>query len=207
MYPQSLTTRSHQNHKEGLKQQLVSQFGHPRGPLGKCIGWLMAIKNRDRIHQVIDKLNIHTQDHILEVGYGPGVAISEAAKRATTGRIVGIDLSTEMYHQAKKRNRPHIHTGRVSLYQGTLQDLPQTLQAFDKALAINTSMFWQNPVADLQIIRERLKRGGHIAIALQPHWAKTEKDLKHEGQEMISQLEAAQFQNVSLTHLPMSSIP
>lgn len=39
-----------------FKQYVISQFGHPRGLLGRLVGNLMALKNQERVNWTIDLL-------------------------------------------------------------------------------------------------------------------------------------------------------
>ena len=79
------------------------------------------------------------QDHILEIGFGPGLAIRELARRATDGFVLGIDHSEVMVRQAAIRNRAAIEQGRVNLRFGSAMDLGDFSEMFDKALMSTTS--------------------------------------------------------------------
>ncbi|HKF86114.1 MAG TPA: methyltransferase domain-containing protein, partial [Candidatus Limnocylindrales bacterium] len=46
--------------------------------------------------------------------------------------------------------------------------LPVFDEPFDKILAVNSLMFWDDPVARLKELRGLLRAGGRIAIAFQP---------------------------------------
>ena len=77
----------------GLKQILNKQFGKPDGNLGRFIGWLMSIKNRDRAKWTIEMLYFKPTDYILEIGYGSGSTFKVVADQLTSGCIAGIDHS------------------------------------------------------------------------------------------------------------------
>jgi hypothetical protein len=53
----------------------MRMFGHPKGVLGRLGGMIIARMNRDAAEQVIELLDVQSDDKILEVGFGPGVAI------------------------------------------------------------------------------------------------------------------------------------
>jgi hypothetical protein len=59
-----------------------SQFHRPAGLLGRVVGWIMANRrsNIQRSCWTIDPLNLHGGDHVLEIGFGPGLGIEQAAR-------------------------------------------------------------------------------------------------------------------------------
>src|SRR5262249_17263069 len=106
--------------------------------------------------------------NILEIGFGPGIAIREAARRATRGRVVGIDRSPEMVRQATRRNAAAVREGRVELHQAAVDGLPSFESAFDKVLVVNSLGFWPCPVDHLNEICSLMRDAGIIAIVSQP---------------------------------------
>ena len=62
---------------------VVSQFGHPRGAAGRVVGWVMAHRrsNRQRNSWVVSLLDVQPTDRVLEIGFGPGLAIAELSRR------------------------------------------------------------------------------------------------------------------------------
>jgi SAM-dependent methyltransferase len=65
----------------------------------------LRLSNRNRNQWAVALLEVQPQDHILEIGFGPGLAIRELARRATDGFVLGIDYSAVMVRQAAARNR------------------------------------------------------------------------------------------------------
>ena len=76
-------------------RRVVDQFHRPRGFSGRLAGWVMANRssNRRRNAWVITLLDVAPTDRVLEIGFGPGIAIREAAARATEGLVCGVDHS------------------------------------------------------------------------------------------------------------------
>ena len=64
-----------------LRNLPMRMFGHPKGVLGRLGGMIMARVNRDAAEQVIELLEVQPDDKILEVGFGPGVAIQLLLQR------------------------------------------------------------------------------------------------------------------------------
>jgi ubiquinone/menaquinone biosynthesis C-methylase UbiE len=91
---------------------------------------------------VIDLLAIQPHDHVLEVGFGPGVSVALLAQAASAGSVAGVGASTEMVAQATARNAQAMKSGRVDVRHGTVECLPFADETFDKALAINSMQVW-----------------------------------------------------------------
>src|SRR5579875_3191486 len=91
---------------------LFAQFARPSGPLGRVAGWMMARTDADD-RWIVDLLDVQPDDRVLEIGFGPGVAIALLAARATAGIVVGVDPSDVMAQQAARRNRAAVRAGRV----------------------------------------------------------------------------------------------
>lgn len=156
--------------KQRAISSLVRQAGHPRGIAGRVVGWLFAHRgsNRQRNIWVVSLLNVRPTDRVLEIGFGPGIAIAELARRATRGRVYGIDHSEVMVRQASRRNAAAIRANRVHLVQAPVDKLPNFDDAFDAILAVNSVGFWPDPAERLRELRGLLRPGGRIALASQP---------------------------------------
>jgi ubiquinone/menaquinone biosynthesis C-methylase UbiE len=185
---------------------LDATFGHPRGPLGRLGGVIMARSTRQRNAWTVSLLDIRQDDHILEVGCGPGALIQALAARATEGLVVGVDLSPTMLQQAERRNARAIHEGRVRLQVGSATALPFEDASFDKALSANSVPFWPDQEAGVKEMWRVLKPGGAIAIILQPIWARTESEVKQIGAGLLALLATVGFQQVRLEFKPMKPI-
>jgi ubiquinone/menaquinone biosynthesis C-methylase UbiE len=175
-----------------------SQFAHPEGWLGRLVGMILALKNRERNAWTISMLDIQPDDQVLEIGFGPGQAIQEVAKLTPNGFVAGIDLSDTMVAQASKRNAAAIRSRRVLLQQGAESPLPFENNKFNKVFAVNSMQFWSNPIAGLQEVRRVLKPGGRVVLTIQPMWAKTEEDVQMVSEKLVFQLKQVGFKHVCL---------
>jgi SAM-dependent methyltransferase len=130
----------------------------------------MALRpsNRKRNTWAVSLMDVQPSDRVLEIGFGPGIAISEIARRATRGQVVGIDRSAVMRAQAARRNAAAIRAGRVSLSVASIDDSPAFDLPFDKILAVNNMGFWSEPALRLKELAGLLRGGGLIAIVSQP---------------------------------------
>src|SRR5688572_7104460 len=124
--------------------------------------------NRQRNLWVVSLLDVRPTDRVLEIGFGPGLAIAELARHITRGRVFGIDHSAVMVRQASKRNAAAIHAERVHLVHASVDRLPRFDEPLDAILAVNSIGFWPNPIRQLNELRGLLRPGGRIALASQP---------------------------------------
>jgi ubiquinone/menaquinone biosynthesis C-methylase UbiE len=166
----------------------------------------MARSTRKRNEWTVSLLDIQHDDHILEVGFGPGALIQALAARATEGFIAGVDMSPIMLRQASRRNVQAIRKGRVQLQLGSALALPFEDASFDHALSANSLPFWPDQAAGVKELQRALKPGGMIAIILQPVWARTESEVKQIGTGLVELLSTVGFQQARLEFKPMKPI-
>lgn len=172
-------------------------FGLPRGFLGALAGWIMGRTGINHNKWAVSKLNVRPDDRILEIGFGPGVAIHLLAEQVTRGFVAGIDPSPVMIRQAGKRNVAAIKAGRVELRQGTVSALPYDDRSFDKVLSVNNIMMWPDLHENLREVYRVMRPCGVIVIALHPRWAKTTDDVRDMGREIVEHVIAAGFVGAS----------
>jgi ubiquinone/menaquinone biosynthesis C-methylase UbiE len=127
----------------------------------------MIHDNRDANYWTVGLLDIKPTDHVLEIGFGPGLAIQKVAAIVSKGLVAGVDSSETMLKLAQKRNAAGIAAGRVELKKGDISSLPCSSDSFDKALAVNVIYFLANPVANLQELYRVTKLGGRVALFLE----------------------------------------
>lgn len=144
---------------------LLEHFKKPEGVIGDFVGLHMEQEYGDLNHWAIEMLHVGKEDKILEIGFGTGLAIESLAKQALKGIVVGIDYSETMLHRAKKRNAQAIHEGRVDLRNACISELPDFDIIFDKILAVNSMMYWEQPVDALKHLKSMLNPDGMIVIS------------------------------------------
>lgn len=192
--------------KEHLLAAVVSQFHRPRGLGGRLAGWEMTLRpsNRRRNRWAVALLEVQPHDCVLEVGFGPGLAIRELARRVTDGLVMGIDHSEVMVRQATWRNRGAVRQGRVALRLGSAADLGEFSDTFDKVLSVNNFGMWPDPAARLKELLGAMRPGGRAAIVSQPRSpGATTATTDRIGRETAERLEEAGFTNVRRETLPL----
>ena len=155
--------------------------------------------NRRRNAWAVSLLDVRRNDRVLEIGFGPGLAIRELARLAAEGCVCGIDHSELMLRRAKRLNAEGLRRGVVDLRLAPVEDLPNFDEPFDKILAVNAMVFWREPVSRLEELRRLLRSGGLIAVAHQPRGpGVSDGDSASKGREMEAALSQAGFSEVRL---------
>ena len=115
---------------------------------------------------MVSLLDVRPEDRVLEVGFGPGIALGELAARAARGRVYGVDHSAVMVERAGRRTRAA--ADRIELVHTSVDRLPPFGEPLDAVLAVNNAGFWPDPPARLRELRGLLRPGGRIALASRP---------------------------------------
>lgn len=183
----------------GLWHKLALQFRQPAGFLGRFAGFFFRV-NLEGIDWTISRLELHTADHVLEIGFGSGYGIQQAARLVTQGRVAGLDFSHTMLQQAFKRNAGTITSGKVDLRLGDASALPYPDNTFNKVFATNVVYFWEDPARTLREIRRVMKPGGRLALYVISKedlgkFKVTQTGVYHlyDGEELVSMLMQAEF--------------
>ena len=178
--------------KQRMIRYLVRQAHRPQGIVGWAVGWAFAHRpsNRRRNLWAVSLLDVQPTDRVLEVGFGPGVAIAEFAARAIRGHVFGIDHSQAMVRRAARRSAAAVRAGRVRLTLASVDRLPSFGDPLDAILAVNSVGFWPDPVERLRELRRLLRPAGRIAIVSQPRSPGATRDTTaraaHELQDMLT---------------------
>jgi hypothetical protein len=71
-----------------LGAHVRAQFGLPHGFWGPLVGWIMAVRssNRRRIVWAVSLLDVQRRDRVLEIGFGPGIAIEKTVSHIPRNR-------------------------------------------------------------------------------------------------------------------------
>jgi ubiquinone/menaquinone biosynthesis C-methylase UbiE len=155
----------------------------------------------------VDLLDPAPADRVLELGFGPGIALQAVARRVPRGRVVGVDHSEAMLRAARRRNARAVAEGRVELHVGRFEDLPDLGAPFDRIFAVNALMFTDDPDAVLRALRERLRPGGRLALTFQSRRpGATSADSLRGGEETAAQLRGCGFEDVRVEVLPLAPV-
>jgi ubiquinone/menaquinone biosynthesis C-methylase UbiE len=140
-------------------KHIARQFRKPTGFGGEISTLAMNCLNQKLYNAVVENIDVHETDVILEIGFGNGYLIRRLSKRCFQ-KLYGIDISSDMLNVATRKNRTRIEEGRIELKLANVQNLPFDDSSIDKAYTINTVYFWDDLHHGFSEIRRILKPDG-----------------------------------------------
>lgn len=189
-----------------LKKYIGSQFGNPRGFIGKVCCFIMNTINKAMYLTIISAVKADCKSKILEIGYGNGYLIQLLYKK-TGATIYGIDSSSDMLEIAGKRNRKVIAKKKIHLSVGDCCNLKFQDKMFDIVTSVNTIYFWSDPVIGLSEIYRTLKENGvFYNVVYSKEWLQTLSYTKYgfhffEKRDYIELGKKAGFSQVSIKEI------
>lgn len=106
---------------------------------------------------------VRAGDAVLDVGCGTGSSTREAAQAAAPGPVLGVDLSSLMLEEARRRAAAAGITN-VAFEQADAQVHPFPGESFDVAISSFGAMFFADPVAAFANVHRALRPGGRLAM-------------------------------------------
>ena len=129
----------------------------------------MARGNADLSRWVVQQASAHHGDvvrRVVELGPGPGVGLEALLAQFPDAQVWGVDLSSVMLSQSRKRNQSAVTAGRLTLLEGGASALTAGAPA-DIVMANHVLYFWQDPAAEMAQIRGSMRNGGLLALGYQ----------------------------------------
>ncbi|MEV0122147.1 class I SAM-dependent methyltransferase [Streptomyces sp. NPDC050703] len=128
-------------------------------------------RNQDRWNAVnegfdeplLDAAGIAGDYRVLDLGCGSGQTTRLAARRASAGHALGVDLSGPMLAEARARAEAEGVTN-AAFAQGDTQVHPFEEASFDAAVSRYGVMFFADPVAAFGNVLRALRPGGRLAF-------------------------------------------
>lgn len=113
-------------------------------------------------------------DRVLDIGCGNGLTTRYAARRATAGSALGVDLSSRMLEQARRRAAEEGVANAVFVHVDA-QIHAFDPGSFDVAISRTGAMFFGDPVAAFTNIARALRPGGRLTLLVwqrmaRNHW-------------------------------------
>jgi cyclopropane fatty-acyl-phospholipid synthase-like methyltransferase len=156
---------------------LYNQLRQPSGFAAKLKSWATASQNKTISSWAIEQLRIQPYQHILEIGYGNGSTLNEAAKKLSIGFIAGIDESVDSYQQAYKKNKRFIEQELMQLHIGPVKSIPYPAHYFHSIYSTNIYSSWKEPQYKFMQLGNLLKSGGKLITLFHPQSWITEKEM------------------------------
>lgn len=102
-------------------------------------------------------------DRVLDVGCGTGGSTREAARTATAGSVVGVDVSGVAIEEARRLSEAE-GLGNVTYLQADAQVHPFPPAHFDLCISRFGAMFFADPVAAFTNLRRALRPDARLAL-------------------------------------------
>lgn len=144
---------------------VAAQLRRPSGTSAAATAAQMNRANEATNLAALDALKIQDTDHVLEIGPGNGKFAGHVLGRGSGVRYAGIDWSDDMVAAAETLNSQYVQSGQAVFRTGSSEDLPFGDNQFEKALAVHTIYFWDNPEIHLSEIRRVLVSKGRFCLA------------------------------------------
>lgn len=118
--------------------------------------------------RLMDSAAIEPDWHVLDIGCGTGQTTRDAARLATSGHALGLDLSSKMLDVARRLSESE-GVRNVTFEQADAQVAPFETGSFDVAISRTGAMFFGDPVTAFTNIGRALRPGRRLAmVAWQP---------------------------------------
>ena len=130
--------------------------------------WVRYADHYDALNQrltphLMDAAAVRPADRILDVGCGCGLTTRIAARAASAGSALGIDLSAAMLREAERRSRAE-GLGNARFEQADVQVHALGTAEFDLAISRFGVMFFESPAAAFSNIASALRPDGRFVF-------------------------------------------
>lgn len=117
----------------------------------------------ERFSWAVATMNIQPTDHILEIGFGHGIAVSLIAPLLTTGSVTAVDRSAAMISKASAKNAGN----RAVFLQSGFAEASLPRKRYDRIFAFNVNFFIKNPAKEIEKVRSLLGPEGRLYVFYQ----------------------------------------
>ncbi|MBU6445228.1 MAG: methyltransferase [Alphaproteobacteria bacterium] len=171
------------------KPKALPQAMRPSGVAGRIFAWLMRRQNKPAYDWTVKQLRPVKPKSVLELGFGTGDVLFEAARRLKAKRLVGRDPSVLMVHTAQKKLGRFRRKAMLDIALGDdrrLADGP-----FDAIVALHSFQFWEDPETTLVRLHALLSLKGRFVLVLRRRPARHAGWLPNPLSRRADEMEAA----------------
>ena len=106
---------------------------------------------------------IEAESRVLDIGCGSGVSTRDAARRAVSGTVLGVDSSGPLIKMARERSRM-ARLSNTTFEHADAQVYPFEEAAFDVAISRFGAAYFEDPGSAFANIARALRPGGRLAL-------------------------------------------
>jgi SAM-dependent methyltransferase len=151
-----------------IARAINRQAASPSGWFGRLLGFIWPREHRRLNAEVLDALDLHAGQCVLEIGSGTGHALRAVARRTAPGHLVGVDISELMADLARRLNHAAVARGEIEVRAGDIETLDLNGAMFDRIFSVNCIYFWRDVDAVLAKLAHALSPGGKLVLAFRP---------------------------------------
>lgn len=131
---------------------------HPgfAGATGLLFGLIFAVAGRANARLAVDAASVSSEDHVVDIGCGPGTAARAAARRGA--RVTGVDPSPVMLRLARTLTRDP----RITWAEGAAENLPPHDGSATVVWSLASVHHWHDVAAGLGEAHRVLSSGGRL---------------------------------------------
>jgi ubiquinone/menaquinone biosynthesis C-methylase UbiE len=123
----------------------------------------ISVHNLEKVQYITEKLEIQSNDKILDIGTGTGIMIPFYEKYLVDGSVVAVDYSEKMIEVARSKYPEKEHP-RVSFRVCDVYNLEYDAD-FDLVVCYSCFPHFADQPLALKILTKALKKGGRLAVA------------------------------------------
>lgn len=172
-------------------EEFLQNARFPMGEGGREILARMRDSHTDVTTWTLQLLDAQGQEQILDIGCGGGRALKRLSPAITTGKLYGIDYAETAVACTKEENAADVASGKLTVVQGSVSELPFPADTFDKIFSIESYYFWPDLQKDVKEILRVLRPGGRVFITADIH------DRPNLSQEVLDTIDKLHMTNLS----------
>jgi|GEM_PF-2875352 len=144
----------------------MSPIAEAKGIENLNLSWLLDhhIAKEQHRQRLVDSLALRPNDHILDLGCGPGLwSTLFAEKIAPDGLVVGVDLDTELIDYAEHSRQKNPFQANIRYQLADFMEMGIEDETFDLVFASGFSPYFEDVMPIIEEQKRITKKGGRIA--------------------------------------------
>ncbi len=145
--------------------EIAKQLKCPSGKKGEELAEVMFESNSNMIYKTIDRLQLNTNDTVLEIGFGNAKHLAYLLFQAKNLSYKGIEISDLMFEKANQIKSSLIESDIELILTNETTVLPFEDKTIDSCFSVNTIYFWSDPIKYFTEIYRVLKPNSSVTIS------------------------------------------